>query len=657
MKASLARLLGAIWRKLREESALLDFFLRVDRPTGSQPAGVDGDGDGEATVLHLDVFERLMPLLELPGRAGLHAREACLVALSVKDARVGEYVATQTHLCEQLSRTLTARYLALYDTLEELQVAAAALSAPQKERQPGSGEVGGVTGVVAQRQPERAEATFAEALSLFLRHLRFCNAVGLVASDTEACLRPSRSAAHCSGVDGERSGSGTAALSAGGVDTPSQAERGGSGSGGVAPSLASQVRQLLLGEAIGPALASALESRAGFAQAIAARTIAELSAGVEGYGVAVAGIAARVGEGGRCRRQLGPLLDTVSAFLVGRDGSWGSSGALAAGRDGLSSSPVDYAGGAPVLKRSMSASMVVINSTSGASVSLRDVLLRRIESSCPSLRVSTLELIASLAELRDDRVLLDLALRPEPRLNSPPTSAAAAKSSGDKCRPPLSPPCASQAKRSNGALVDEAQVTRPPQGKGGEFAAPGGEGVQALLEASAGGALGGLRVSRAMVDSFGSAFGGSPIHPSFRRFSASHESLEGYLVEAHQRQIQQLMEAARGCHRDVDPEEEEEEEEEDKRRVLGPMAWQGARKRGENFAANGGMDLHAEAVEAAAAVGVGVVRRSAAAAEEEFDSAAFVREHGEMLASVADAEGSFVHALFDCLEVWCVCCA
>ena len=172
VQANLARLLGEIWRKLREESALLDFFLRAD-----------GEDD-----LRLDVFDRLLPLLELRGRAGQQAQEACLVALSVKDARVGRYVRDRTGLAAQLAGTLTARYMALYDTLEELQVAAA-LPPPVGAGKDEDG-AGGIAGLLTQQQPERAEATFTEALTLFLQHLRFCNAVGLVAADTQACLRP-----------------------------------------------------------------------------------------------------------------------------------------------------------------------------------------------------------------------------------------------------------------------------------------------------------------------------------------------------------------------------------------------------------------------------------------------------------------------------------
>lgn len=174
VRANLARLLGEIWRKLREESALLDFFLAAD-----------GNGD-----VRLDMFDRLLPLLELRGGAGQQAQEACLVALSVKDARVGRYVRDRTGLASQLAETLTARYMALYDTLEELQVAAALPPPPP----PGGGKdaagARGVAGLLTQQQPERAEATFTEALTLFLQHLRFCNAVGLVAADTQACLRP-----------------------------------------------------------------------------------------------------------------------------------------------------------------------------------------------------------------------------------------------------------------------------------------------------------------------------------------------------------------------------------------------------------------------------------------------------------------------------------
>lgn len=262
--------------------------------------------------------------------------------------------------------------------------------------------------------------------------------------------------------------------------------------------------------------------------------------------------------------------------------------------------------------------MVLMTSRcSGPIVCLRDVLLRRLEPSSPSqLRVSTLELLGSLAELRDDCVLLDLVLCPG---SEPQTPAAA---TGDR---------------------------RHPRSEEG-----GGQGwsVEALLDDEQG-ALEGLHVSRAMVDSFGSAFGGSPIHPNFRLFStSSHLSLEGYLVAAHQRQIHQLMEGARG----------------------GCSSGEGGRGGGGVAAgvdtdmldmvvgSDGGKVLEAVAEVAAAvggeggAAGRGCSRGSSEGQEfGEFDAAGFVREHGHTLASAADAEGSFLHALFDCLEVRRVC--
>ncbi|CAM9419528.1 unnamed protein product [Ectocarpus sp. 6 AP-2014] len=529
VQANLARLLGAIWRKLREESALLDFFLRADDTPDPQSDGTTATG-GEG-ALRLDVFDKLLPLLELPGRAGQQAREACLVALSVKDPRVGRYIAGSTQLCAQLAQTLTSRYLALYDTLEELQVAAELPTGKEE------GGAGGVAGILTQQQPERAEATFTEALSLFLQHLRFCNAVGLVAADTQACLRPplgSNPSNNCGGGSAVGSAApeeGSDVITARGETDASRASA--EPDDGVAASLASQVRHLLLSNAIGPALTSALETRARWTTTIAARTMAELSAGAEGYGVAVAGLAASVQEGGGGRRPLGPLVDTVSTFLVGRELSVFSSGSnssnssssggsvptspsrkgCAAAAAAAAAPPTKSRSRAGSLSGSSGSSMVLMTSRcSGPIVCLRDVLLRRLEPSSPSqLRVSTLELLGSLAELRDDCVLLDLVLRP----GSEPLTPAA--TTGDRRHP------------------------RSEKGGGGQRWS-----VEALLDDGQG-ALEGLRVSRAMVDSFGSAFGGSPIHPNFRLFSASsHLSLEGYLVAAQQRQIHQLMEGARG---------------------------------------------------------------------------------------------------------------
>ncbi|CAM9860137.1 unnamed protein product, partial [Ectocarpus sp. 12 AP-2014] len=630
VQANLARLLGAIWRKLREESALLDFFLLADGTPDPRSDGTTATG-GEG-ALRLDVFDKLLPLLELTGRAGQQAREACLVALSVKDPRVGRYIAGSTQLCAQLAQTLTSRYLALYDTLEELQVAAELPTGKE------AGGAGGVAGILTQQQPERAEATFTEALSLFLQHLRFCNAVGLVAADTQACLRPP-SESNPSNNSGGGSAVGTAAPEEGSdVITAS----GGTGANrasaepddGVAASLASQVRHLLLSNAIGPALTSALETRARWTTTIAARTMAELSAGAEGYGVAVAGLAASVREGGGGRRPLGPLVDTVSTFLVGRELSVFSSGSNSSGssssggsvptspsRKGCAAAaaaaapPTKSRSRAGSLSGSGGSSMVLMTSRcSGSIVCLRDVLLRRLEPSSPSqLRVSTLELLGSLAELRDDCVLLDLVLRP----GSEPLTPAATR--GDRRHP------------------------RSEEGGGGQRWS-----VEALLDDGQG-ALEGLRVSRAMVDSFGSAFGGSPIHPNFRLFSASsHRSLEGYLVAAQQRQIHQLMEGARGgcssgggggggggAAADVDTDMLDMVVGSDGGKVLEAVAAVAAAEEGEE----GG------------ATSRGCSRGASEGGEfGEFDAAAFVREHGDTLASAADSDGSFLHALFDCLE-------
>lgn len=634
-QTNLARLLGAIWRKLREESALLDFFLkRPDRTVtagesaawsvgksvsafeGGEDTLTTASDDGDVRTSHLsetarvfsiDVFSSLLPLLELPGRAGLHAREACLVALSVKDSRIGTFVGGRTQFCTQLSRSLTARYLALYDTLEDLQTAAALVlngEAAEGERKK---EISPVDrSPVATEQVEEAEATFSESLSLFLQHLKFCNAVGLVAAGTRAaCTRPPPSPSRpLSCVNGSDGGG---LDSKGDIATSSAATESHDADfadlGDVASSLVSQVRRMLLGEAIGPALSSALESRAGIAQAIAARMITELSAGVEGYGVAVAGIAASVGEDG-CRRQLGPLLDEVSLFLVGRENSWPTSG-----HDKVEWEGSNSAGDEDSIRS---------YSRGGGRVTGRDTLLHRVVSSSPLLRVSTLELVASLAELRHDRVLLDLVLVPKQKAAPPDAKAA-----------PVPMP--------------EGEAVHGQREE---------DGMQALLEP--GGPLEDLRVTRAMVDSFGAAFVGSPIHPDFRRF-ASHVSLERYLVQAHQRQIQQLMTEARVSH--ANEAGSELELERTSRLVsrasnvhVDDMRAPSADARG-SIVKDGGIESGGRQAELD-----GVGREGPGAAErlimmEVFDAEGFARRHGATLAACADSPGSFLHALFDCLEV------
>lgn len=626
VETNLARLLLAIWRKLREESALLDFFLTVaencEADGSLQQRGGLSETAGAAavakpvTVHRLDVFDRLLPLLELPGRAGLHAREACLVALSVQDRRVGQFVADNTLLCAQLSQTLTARYLALYDTLEELQVAAASPQWEEKGDYARGGDHGVTVDPETQLISEQIEETFTEALSLFLQHLRFCNAVGLVAADTQACLRVPERAVRTSinsqskcGEDGEEN---NAILRTKKNSPGLQGDERVVGSDCVPALLASQLRQLLLGGVIGPALSSALDSRAGFAQAITARMIAELSSGVEGHGVTVAGTAACVGEGGGCRRQLGPLLDMVASFLVGRECSWKSS-TVRVGEGELPTQPNGNTLTEEAYGALITGSTDVIDKTSASgNGSLRDVFLRRIGSPCSRLHVSTLELMASLAELRDDRVLLDLVLRPY--LEGFPDQESSTMT-----------PTHEVGNEDNGSAPPRrCQLDK------------GYEGIQALLDGSFSGvgALDGIRVSREMVDSFGSAFGGSPIHPSFGRFGASHGGLEGYLVAAHQRQVQQLMEGVRPSRKD------------DEGKNWVPK--DGAGGKGVIFMEERDVQIEGgrRAQKGREATSEGAIR-----GEEQFDYSEFVREHGETLATTVDVEGSFIYALFDCLEV------
>lgn len=642
VQINLARLLGTIWRKLREESAQLDFFLREDRDAGGGDTQKQRPQKARFT---LEVFSSLLRLLELPGPAGLHAREACLVALSVKDRRVGLFVGSRTQFCAQLSRTLTARYLALYDTLEELQVSTALLVASDGESYAAGGESGSRN---KTKQLEKADNTFSEALSLFLQHLRFCNAVGLVAADSYASTRPvgNRAVHHGGGGSVECKG------------VPAPVEVGPEPAGAtmgddVGSSLASQVRESLLGEAIGPALFSALESRAGIAQAIAARIITELSAGLEGYGVAAAGIAARDGQAG-CRRKLGPLLDTASSFLVGRERSWGEEcngeGILEEQEQGSNDPAAEQT---PTLSDRQA--LDKSSGRCGDVLTLRSILLERLRSSSPGLRVSTLELVASLAELRDDRVLLDLAIRPERK---------ASMTVGAEQQGPTAAREQEKREEQEGGCEEKILVAvedgvpaaadrNIPIDRGGVFA---------LLEY--GGPLEGLSVTRRMVDSFGAAFGGSPIHPNFRRF-ASHVSLEEYLVEAHQRQIQQLMEArvSHGGKKEAEKMDHQGEEDnkgqtEEQLRLevtaggqeqeisatatIPPASVVEGETEGTNTGAAGTVDQ-------AVVGGTGGAMESVV--PEQFDAAEFVRQHGGVLAKAADAEGSFLHALFDCLEV------
>lgn len=583
VKFNLARLLGTIWRKLREESALLDFFLRQQDTHGGRhplPALTEGGRGGDlaagvegGALLSLDVFSSLVPLLERTGRVGLCAREACLVALSVKDRRVGLFINRRTSFSALLSGAVTARYLALYDVLEDLQTAATP---------PPSAKKGASKDPRSATQLGGAREAISSSLELFLQYLQFCNAVCLVAADTHASTRPRRDHLPRGAASSSRNG-GVPESANGLTDQGTRVPPDGD----VASSLVSLLRQMLLRERMGPALSSASETRAKIAQAIVARMITELSAGGEGYGSPGGGMAIRGGEGG-CRRRLGPLLNAAASFLVGREESR-VTGALG--------------------KRRM-ASGGSVAFCSEPTETVRAVLLRRLR--CPSrvLRISTLELLGTLAEVRDDQVLLDLSLVSEP----PPTAQDTA------------------GLRASGAPMDGDVVEGG--GSGGEVLRVERDRValRALLEQ--GGPLEGLEVSRDLVNSFGISFRGSSIHPQSRRF-ASQLSLEGYLVEAHQRQIQQLMEARGRRAR----------EESERAGEVAPLA--GAPPA---VAVEGG-EGEGERDDAGVSIDAGGGPSSHRRASQEFDEREFVEEFGGLLARAADAPGSFLHALFDCLEV------
>lgn len=321
-------------------------------------------------------------------------------------------------------------------------------------------------------------------------------------------------------------------------------------------------------------------------------------------------------------------------------------------------------------------SMVLMTSRKSSNVCLRDVLLRRLGPSSPSqLRVSTLELLVSLAELRDDRVFLDLVLSPE-------ADADAGAGAAVEKAPPSSNKTAAQggeggkAERRREAQCQPTNKNEEETGCSRESKSSSSNSVvEALLDASPGGPLEGVRVSRAMVDSFGSAFGGSPIHPNFRLFSASSQpSLEGYLVAAHQRQIHQLMEGGRGSYRGGQRGKKEDRDGagevdadmldivvgSDRGKVLQAVAAVAEavgveEDRGTAAAVMAGAAPAGERAATAAASSLSSARGPPAVGgrEEvlEFDSAGFVREHGHELARAVDTEGSFLHALFDCLEV------
>ncbi|CAM9406691.1 unnamed protein product, partial [Phaeothamnion confervicola] len=107
----LAYLLGAIWRKLREDSAQLAFFLYVRRSGGG---GSEGDAAATATaVAELDIFSSLLPLMVASGRTAALAREACLVAVSLRDPRVDAFIVNCTVFVPELADRLASLFRAL----------------------------------------------------------------------------------------------------------------------------------------------------------------------------------------------------------------------------------------------------------------------------------------------------------------------------------------------------------------------------------------------------------------------------------------------------------------------------------------------------------------------------------------------------------------
>jgi len=100
--AALSSLLHTLWRKIAENPAVLEFFV----------VGTVGrhDSHDQQQQQQMDILSALQSQVLKAGRVGETAREALLVALSVRDARVDEFLVCRTRILssvvEELGRLL-----------------------------------------------------------------------------------------------------------------------------------------------------------------------------------------------------------------------------------------------------------------------------------------------------------------------------------------------------------------------------------------------------------------------------------------------------------------------------------------------------------------------------------------------------------------------
>ncbi|CAM9169676.1 unnamed protein product [Choristocarpus tenellus] len=578
VQTKLACLLGAIWRRLLEDSAQLDYFIQIN--TGKN---IGAGRIIDKSAVSLEIFSSLLPLVGLPGKPGQHAREACLLAVSVKDPRSSLFIARHTTLCEMLASTLAARYRALATTVEEPQKCLSMnVGVSPAWDVAGGGEREGGVGL------NHNNIFFSRLLLDFVQHLRFCNAVGLNAVEGRFD-RPVGDAAvdpltHAALLSGNKKDSCSDSI---GAD--------------VAANLLSEMKTQFLDAVLGPALVSFSESHALAAQAITTRIVTELSVGEEGYGVY-----GRVGLADN-RQQRGSLLEELLSFLLGprkdtlHDGGEGTGGKRTEEEGEIVPSDTLVAG---------SGSVVGGNTPQ---VGLRRILIGRVGSDLPTLRVSTLGLMSCLVELRDDCVLLELALG----LQEMPLTDLGSTSAGSRVYHKVGVP------RAGGTCVNER-----------------GQQEQSVLMVAPERCLG-LRVSPSLIDEFCGEFVGSSIHPD-SPLRDSNPGLEGYLFEAHRRQIQQLTEgrAQGGMGGEVSI----------------PLDGSAITTPSSDYYSGLGGEMRGGECIGGMLMGRQQkgdrLETSVLAEDESGDNAAsgFVKEYGEVLASTVDTEGSLIHALFNLLE-------
>eukprot|EP01041_Mallomonas_annulata_P012005 gene12005-25155_t len=109
---SLTTLISVIWRKISENPALLDFFYFVDNrltTTTTTTTTVTDSKSAPKIRSQLDVLTALIPLMGRQ-KVGPYAKEAMLLALSLRDSRVERFVVCETGLLLNVVTELSRKF-------------------------------------------------------------------------------------------------------------------------------------------------------------------------------------------------------------------------------------------------------------------------------------------------------------------------------------------------------------------------------------------------------------------------------------------------------------------------------------------------------------------------------------------------------------------